>query len=165
MVSPARRRDAVAYLVRRGRLSERRAYRLLEQHRSTQRYRPVTAEEELRLVARMNVLAARHPRVRPPLSGPRESEGPVSFESGLEWTLPRFRWHLNAEPAVSGLDVRGGELRGQARHERVGCRKPGRHRHHTSQLQRGRCPFATAKVLLKSFRTSSFGPPPASVLY
>jgi transposase InsO family protein len=62
MVSPARRRDAVAYLVRRRRLSERRACRLLDQHRSTQRYRPASAEEELRLVARMNTLAARHPR-------------------------------------------------------------------------------------------------------
>jgi putative transposase len=62
MVSPARRRDAVAYLVRRQRLSERRACRLLDQHRSTQRYRPLTGEAELRLVKRMNELAARHPR-------------------------------------------------------------------------------------------------------
>src|SRR5215218_10399455 len=62
MVSPARRRDAVAYLVRRQRLSERRACRLCDQHRSTQRYRPITAEAELRLVKRMNELAARHPR-------------------------------------------------------------------------------------------------------
>lgn len=57
--APARR---VAYLVRRQRLWERRACRLLEQHRSTQRYRPVAAEEELRLVRRMNELAALHPR-------------------------------------------------------------------------------------------------------
>lgn len=62
MVSPARRRDAVRYLLRRHRVSERRACRLLCQHRSTQRYRPLHPEYELRLVARMNALAARHPR-------------------------------------------------------------------------------------------------------
>jgi putative transposase len=61
-VSPARRRDAVRYLVRRRKVSERRACRLLEQHRSTQRYQKVPAEYELRLVARMNELAAAHPR-------------------------------------------------------------------------------------------------------
>jgi putative transposase len=62
MVSPARRRDAVRYLLRRHRVSERRACRLVAQHRSTQRYRPAQPELELRLVARMNALAARHPR-------------------------------------------------------------------------------------------------------
>jgi len=62
MVSPARRRDAARYLQRRHRVSERRACRVVEQHRSTQRYRPVPAEYELRLVARMNELAAAHPR-------------------------------------------------------------------------------------------------------
>jgi transposase len=62
MVSPARRRDAVRYLVRRFPVSERRACRLLGQHRSTQRYRPLHPEYELRLVKRMNELAARHPR-------------------------------------------------------------------------------------------------------
>ena len=62
MVSPARRRDAVRHLVRRLPVSERRACRLLGQHRSTQRYRRLPAEEELRLVGRMNELAARHPR-------------------------------------------------------------------------------------------------------
>ncbi|HEX5469895.1 MAG TPA: IS3 family transposase [Gaiellaceae bacterium] len=62
MVSPARRRDAVRYLVGRFPVSERRACRLLAQHRSTQRYRPLPAAYELRLVARMNALATRHPR-------------------------------------------------------------------------------------------------------
>jgi hypothetical protein len=57
MVSPARRREAVAYLVRRHPVSERRACALLGQHRSTQRYRPVTPEFELKLVRRMNALA------------------------------------------------------------------------------------------------------------
>jgi hypothetical protein len=57
MVSPARRRDAIAYLQRRHRVSERRACRLLEQHRSTQRYRPAHPDEEVRLVRHMNALA------------------------------------------------------------------------------------------------------------
>jgi len=61
-VSPARRRDAVRYLVRRRKVSERRACQLLEQHRSTQRYAKVAPDYELRLVARMNELAAAHPR-------------------------------------------------------------------------------------------------------
>jgi putative transposase len=61
-VSPARRRDAVRFLVRRRRVSERRACTLLGQHRSTQRYRPQPPELELRLVERMNELAATHPR-------------------------------------------------------------------------------------------------------
>jgi putative transposase len=39
-VSPARRRDAVRFLVRRRRVSERRACQLVGQHRSTQRYEP-----------------------------------------------------------------------------------------------------------------------------
>jgi hypothetical protein len=62
MVSPSRRRDAVTYLCRRHRVSERRACRLIDQHRSTNRYRAVAPDLELRLVARMNELAARHPR-------------------------------------------------------------------------------------------------------
>ena len=43
-------------------MSERRACRLVGQHRSTQRYERLPAEYELRLVARMNELAAAHPR-------------------------------------------------------------------------------------------------------
>jgi transposase InsO family protein len=62
MVSPARRRDAAAYLVRRHRISQRRACRLVEQHRSTQRYAGVPGDFELRLVKAMNTLADRHPR-------------------------------------------------------------------------------------------------------
>ena len=62
MVSPSRRRDAVHYLCRRHGVSERRACRVVDQHRSTHRYRAVAPELELRLVARMNELAARHPR-------------------------------------------------------------------------------------------------------
>lgn len=62
MVSPSRRRDAVGYLCRRHRVSERRACRLVGQHRSTNRYRALPDDFELRLVERMNELAARHPR-------------------------------------------------------------------------------------------------------
>jgi putative transposase len=62
MVSPTRRRDAAKYLQRRHEVSERRACRVVGQHRSTQRYERVPAEYELRLVARMNDLAAVHPR-------------------------------------------------------------------------------------------------------
>jgi putative transposase len=61
-VSPARRRAAVGFLVKRRRVSERRACRVVGQHRSTQRYERVPAEYELRLVERMNELAAAHPR-------------------------------------------------------------------------------------------------------
>ena len=62
MVSPARRRDAVAYLCRRHKVSERRACRVVGQHRSTQRYVARSGDFELRLVKSMNELAARFPR-------------------------------------------------------------------------------------------------------
>ena len=62
MVSPARRRAAVLYLVRRHGISERRACVLLGQHRSTQRYRALVPLEEAALVRAMNAQAARHPR-------------------------------------------------------------------------------------------------------
>jgi len=62
MVSPARRRDAVGYLCRRHPVSERRACKLVGQHRSTNRYRATQPDYELRLLKRMNELAARHPR-------------------------------------------------------------------------------------------------------
>lgn len=62
MVSPARRREAVAYLMHRHRVSERRACQLVGQHRSTQRYELRPGEFELRLVKRINELADRHPR-------------------------------------------------------------------------------------------------------
>jgi putative transposase len=63
-VSPARRRDAVGFLVRKRRISERRACRVVSQHRSTQRYRRLEPAYERALVARMNELAAAHPRYR-----------------------------------------------------------------------------------------------------
>jgi transposase InsO family protein len=61
-VSPARRRDAVRFLQKRRRVSERRACKVVSQHRSTQRYERVAPAYELKLVARMNELAAAHPR-------------------------------------------------------------------------------------------------------
>jgi transposase InsO family protein len=62
MVSPARRRAAVQYLVRRHGISERRACTLIGQHRSTQRYRALVPLEEAALVRAMNARAAAHPR-------------------------------------------------------------------------------------------------------
>jgi putative transposase len=61
-VSPARRRDAVRFLQKRRRVSERQACRVVGQHRSTQRYRRLEPAYERALVARMNELAAAHPR-------------------------------------------------------------------------------------------------------
>ena len=61
-MSPARRRAAAVYLVRRHGISERRACRLLGQHRSTQRYRALVPLEEAQLVRAMNAPAAAHPR-------------------------------------------------------------------------------------------------------
>ncbi|MGD0321862.1 MAG: IS3 family transposase [Acidimicrobiales bacterium] len=48
--------------MRRYKVSERRACRLLGQHRSTQRYRPMESFEEQSLVEAMNKLAEAHPR-------------------------------------------------------------------------------------------------------
>ncbi len=62
MVSPARRRAAAEYLVRRHGISERRACTLVGQHRSTQRYRALIPLEEAALVRAMNARAAAHPR-------------------------------------------------------------------------------------------------------
>ena len=48
--------------MRRYKISERRACRLLGQNRSTQRYRPIDSSAEAELVEAMNKLAAAHPR-------------------------------------------------------------------------------------------------------
>jgi putative transposase len=61
-VSPARRRDAVAFLVRRHHVSERRACRVVGAHRSTQRYVPVPGDFEQRLIKSMRAHAGAHPR-------------------------------------------------------------------------------------------------------
>jgi transposase InsO family protein len=62
MVSPAHRRQAANYLVRRFKVSQRRARKVVGQNRSTQRYTPVVPEQEALLVKAMNELAAKHPR-------------------------------------------------------------------------------------------------------
>ncbi len=62
MVSPTRRRDAVAFLVRRHHVSERRACRVIGQHRSTQRYVAVPGDFETRLAKAMRAHAEAHPR-------------------------------------------------------------------------------------------------------
>jgi hypothetical protein len=70
MVSPARRRDAVAYLVRRRRLAERRACRLLDQHRSTQRYRPgLLASKGARMTDRLDAHHSLTTERKPPYYG------------------------------------------------------------------------------------------------
>ena len=64
MVTPDRRRRAVVVLVERFGVSERRACRVVGQHRSTQRRppRPVPAED-VRLRRRLRRFARRHPRL------------------------------------------------------------------------------------------------------
>ena len=62
MVSPARRRDAVKYLCRRHKVSERRACKVVGQHRSTQRYAPVPSDFESQLVKAMNAFSVAYPR-------------------------------------------------------------------------------------------------------
>ena len=61
-MSPSRRRAAVSYLMRRHKVSERRACRLLDQHRSSNRYVPEPGDFETRLVEAINKIAEAHPR-------------------------------------------------------------------------------------------------------
>ena len=61
-MSPSQRRAAVVFLVRKFSVSERRACRVLDQHRSSNRYRPVPGDFEKRLVAAMKSFAERFPR-------------------------------------------------------------------------------------------------------
>lgn len=61
-MSPARRRAAVVHLVKKFKVSERRACKVVGQHRSSQRYRPVPTDFEQRLVETMRKVADRHPR-------------------------------------------------------------------------------------------------------
>jgi len=62
MTSPARRREAVAHAQRTCEVSERRACRSIHQPRSTQRYAPRVADDEVKLVQRMHELVRVHPR-------------------------------------------------------------------------------------------------------
>jgi putative transposase len=61
-VSPARRRAAVDFLQRRHKVSERRACKVVDQNRATNRYSPVPGDYEQRLVEAIHKLAERHPR-------------------------------------------------------------------------------------------------------
>ena len=61
-MSPSRRRAAVEFLKRRHKVSERRACRVVGQHRSTNRYSPVPGDYEQRLVEAIHKLAETHPR-------------------------------------------------------------------------------------------------------
>ena len=61
-MSPARRRAAVARLVRRFKVSERRACRVVGQHRSSQRYLAVPGDFEVQLLEAMRKVADQRPR-------------------------------------------------------------------------------------------------------
>jgi putative transposase len=62
VVTAGQRRQAVRQVCERFGVSERRACRVLGQHRSTQRQQPKAREAEQRLVARMLELVRKHPR-------------------------------------------------------------------------------------------------------
>jgi transposase InsO family protein len=62
MVSPARKREAVAHVCQRLETSERRACRTLGQARSSQRYKAKPREDDARLTAAIRRIAAREPR-------------------------------------------------------------------------------------------------------
>lgn len=61
-MSPARRRAAVEFLMRRHKVSERRACKVVGQHRSSNRYTPVPGDYEQRLVEAIARLAEAHRR-------------------------------------------------------------------------------------------------------
>lgn len=61
-MSPSQRRAAVAFLMRKRHVSERRACQVVGLHRSTNRYAAVPTDFEARLVAAMKGLADRFPR-------------------------------------------------------------------------------------------------------
>ena len=62
MVSPARKREAVAHVCQRLEASERRACRALGQARSSQRYKPKPKADDARLTAAIRRIAAQEPR-------------------------------------------------------------------------------------------------------
>ena len=62
MVSPACKRQAVEHLEEVHEVSERRACRVVEQPRATQRYEPQVKEDEPVLAQRMHELVRQHPR-------------------------------------------------------------------------------------------------------
>lgn len=62
VVSPARKRDAVAHLGAVLKVSERRACQIISQPRSTHRYRPLQPDKDAALAADLKRLSAEHPR-------------------------------------------------------------------------------------------------------
>ena len=63
MVSPARKRDAVAHLGAVLNVSQRRACQVISQPRSTQRYRPLQPDKDTALAADLKRLSTEYPRV------------------------------------------------------------------------------------------------------
>lgn len=62
LLSPERKRKAARHLVTQLAASERRACKVVEQHRSTQRYRAMEGHDEQELVQAVLGFARRHPR-------------------------------------------------------------------------------------------------------
>ena len=62
MVSPARKREAVTHLERKLRVSQRRACRVINQPRSTQRYAARRPARDAKLAAELRLYALKHPR-------------------------------------------------------------------------------------------------------
>jgi len=103
-------------------VSERRACRVLGQHRSTQRQRPKTREEEQRLVTRMLELVRQHPR----------------FGYRRIWALLRREgWRVNRKRVHRLWRKQGLKVpRKQRKKRRLGCsanscvRRPAEHKNH-----------------------------------
>lgn len=62
MVSPARKREAVAHLERKLQVSQRRACKVISQPRSTQRYASARPAKDAKLTAELRRYAVEHPR-------------------------------------------------------------------------------------------------------
>ena len=62
MVSPARKREAVAHLERKLQVSQRRACKVINQPRSTQRYACTRPARDAKLAAELRRYAMAHPR-------------------------------------------------------------------------------------------------------
>ena len=122
MVSPTRRRDAASYLQRRHKVSERRACRVVDLHRSTQRYRRGAG----RLRAALGQ-ADEHPRRSPsPLRLPEDlgaaSRGGLGGQPQADRAAVAPGGPPGATSAVEGL---GQTCPGRRQTTRCGpCRRP-----------------------------------------
>lgn len=61
ILGPSRRRKAIEYVIAKYKVPERRACRILGQHRSTQRYQRTRPESDEPLLAAMRKIAKQHP--------------------------------------------------------------------------------------------------------